>query len=153
MGKREFRTIFIEGQRPDGRAIDITMQPIGERLKVWVRDVVDDKIIASREMEVVVAEGILDHALTKLREHKAGIIKKPRICSCGAISCDDEILGGLPVVEGTRIPVRAVKAFVDGGALGIREQYPGLEAVQIRDALSWPCNEGCAEIYEEDDEK
>lgn len=50
-----------------------------------------------------------------------------------------DIVGGLPCVRGTRIPVRSVKSFADAGYTPeqIRREYPTLSLDDIAMATAW----------------
>jgi uncharacterized protein (DUF433 family) len=55
------------------------------------------------------------------------------------VECDDKILGGKPIIKGTRTPVRAI---VELGRLGIGAEellihLPHLNLAQVFDALSY----------------
>jgi uncharacterized protein (DUF433 family) len=55
------------------------------------------------------------------------------------ITRDPDILGGNPVIAGTRIPVRAIKSFDKAGftPTEIRDEYPGLTLADIDAALEY----------------
>lgn len=55
------------------------------------------------------------------------------------VSRDPEILGGVPVLRGTRVPVRTLAAMLDEGIAAdrIAELYPGLDARHITLAGLW----------------
>ena len=57
----------------------------------------------------------------------------------GAVTMKLDVMHGLPVVAGTRIPVRALASFRDAGysLSGIMDEYPDLTTDQITEALSW----------------
>ena len=55
------------------------------------------------------------------------------------ISSDPNIMGGVPCITGTRVPVRAVWGFhKDGYSIAwIMEEYPTLTQEQIEAAIEW----------------
>jgi uncharacterized protein (DUF433 family) len=55
------------------------------------------------------------------------------------ISIDHEIMGGVPCIRGTRVPVATVVGMVAEGmtAEEILDAYPYLEAADIRQALEY----------------
>src|SRR3546814_15664395 len=59
--------------------------------------------------------------------------------SAKAIVSDPEIMGGEPCFAGTRIPVRAVKAFAVAGSTPaeIVEEYPDLTEEDVRAGLAY----------------
>jgi len=65
------------------------------------------------------------------------------------IVVDDQILGGEPVIKGTRTPVRAIVELWRLGTLpeGIPTHLPHLTLARVFDALSY-CSEHQAEINE-----
>lgn len=57
------------------------------------------------------------------------------------IISDPDILAGVPCIEGTRIPARAVMEFhLEGYTIGmIQQEYPSLSTGQINDVIDrWP---------------
>lgn len=60
------------------------------------------------------------------------------------ITCDPEIMGGWPCVEGTRIPARTILACINAGndrAL-IAESYPSLPAGGYDAVVRWAAEQG-----------
>src|SRR3546814_17268651 len=59
--------------------------------------------------------------------------------SAKAIVSDPEIMGGEPCFAGTRIPVRAVKAFAVAGSTPAElvEEYPDLNEEDVRAGLAY----------------
>ena len=57
----------------------------------------------------------------------------------GAVTMKLDVMHGLPVVAGSRIPVRALAGFRAAGysPAGIMDEYPDLTAHEITEALAW----------------
>lgn len=63
----------------------------------------------------------------------------PRSAATVRIVRNPAVLGGEPIVRGTRIPVRSVvlASREYGGVAGVLEAYPQLTAADVRDALGF----------------
>jgi len=60
-------------------------------------------------------------------------------CGSGGVVSSPDVLGGEPRVDGTRIPVRAVRSFYEDGYTNdqIVKEYPTLTKWQVHNALMW----------------
>lgn len=58
----------------------------------------------------------------------------------GQIERRSDVLGGRPVIAGTRVPVSAIKEFAKAGyaVSQIRQEYPSLTADDINAAIKYP---------------
>lgn len=83
------------------------------------------------EIPLRVVSGDMERAVRALRERPAEAI--------GKIVTRRGTAGNKPVIAGTRIPVKSIKAFADAGYSieQIREQYPVLTEEDIRAALDY----------------
>ena len=68
---------------------------------------------------------------------KTGLMKKPATSSKGYISRDPQVMGGAPVISGTRIPIsRILYLLKDGYTIGsISEDYPHVGKKKIEKAV------------------
>ncbi len=66
----------------------------------------------------------------------------------GRIEQNPDVLGGEPVVAGTRVTVDAIQAFAHAGCTieGIREEYPGLTPEDVQAAIDFPAGHCSAAI-------
>lgn len=57
----------------------------------------------------------------------------------GSVVRNPRVLGGEPIVRGTRIPVRSIvlAAREYGGPEGVRDAYPQLKPADVREALAF----------------
>jgi uncharacterized protein (DUF433 family) len=83
------------------------------------------------QIPLVVVSGDMEKAVRSLRERPADDI--------GKIVKRRGLAASKPVIAGTRIPIKSIKAFADAGYSidQIREQYPVLTDQDIRAALSY----------------
>jgi uncharacterized protein (DUF433 family) len=125
-----------------------------ERLKhygddVWAKAilyVLNRRVVAynpavDRKEDVVSGQGILQIPLEIVRGDMEGAVSQFRArdpATVGKIVQSRGIVANKPVVAGTRIPVKSIKAFGDAGYSidQIREQYPILTEEDVRAALS-----------------
>ena len=65
---------------------------------------------------------------------------------CSVVEANENIVGGAPVIIGTRIPLSAVFENLEGGATisEIVEWFPGITEVQIREILRFAANSAAA---------
>ena len=63
----------------------------------------------------------------------------PVLMKFDRIACDHEIMGGVPCIAGTRIPVSVVVSLVAGGMpiAQICEEYPQIDAESVSQALAY----------------
>jgi uncharacterized protein (DUF433 family) len=92
-------------------------------------DVVSGQFVLQIPLRVV--SGDMEKAVRVLRERDAATI--------GRITRHRNTANNRPVIAGTRIPVKSIKAFSEAGYTvdQIREQYPVLTAEDIRAALAY----------------
>ena len=78
-----------------------------------------------------VVTGTMEDAVRAMRERKSDLI--------GTIDRKRSVAQNQPVIAGTRIPVRSLKAFAKAGysVAQINEQYPGITERDIEAALSY----------------
>lgn len=83
------------------------------------------------EIPSKVASGDMGHAVRPLRA--------PQNDTIGRIARRRNVAGNKPVIAGTRIPVKSIKAFHEAGYSvdQIREQYPSLTSEDIEAAIAY----------------
>jgi uncharacterized protein (DUF433 family) len=56
------------------------------------------------------------------------------------VTCDPEVLGGIPVFNGTRVPVQTFLDYVgDGETLDtFLDDFPSFERRQVEELIAWP---------------
>jgi uncharacterized protein (DUF433 family) len=90
--------------------------------------------------DVVSGQGVLQIPLRVVRsdmERAARSLRERDEATIGKIAQHRGLAGNKPVIAGTRIPIKSIKAFSDAGYSidQIREQYPVLTDADIRAAL------------------
>ena len=63
----------------------------------------------------------------------------PALMKFDRISCDHNVMGGVPCIAGTRIPVSIVVSLLAGGmpVAQICEEYPQIDADSVSQALAY----------------
>lgn len=92
--------------------------------------------------EVVSGQGVLQIALKVVAGNMKKAVEEMRERgpnNVGKIARERGLLNSMPVVAGTRIPIRSIKAFADSGYSeeDILKEYPTLKAEDIRAALKY----------------
>lgn len=69
-----------------------------------------------------------------------------RWSSCEVVESSSEVLGGAPVVRGTRIPVSAIFENLEGGATiaELVEWFPGLQEKDVKEILRFAAQSAAA---------
>ncbi len=109
-------------------------------LYVLKKKVIFDNPETRAREEIVSGQGILGIPLSVVTDdmHKAvDRLHQRRDDQLGQVTAHRNIVNNQPVVAGTRIPVRSIKAFADAGYTveRILDEYPTLTADDVRAAL------------------
>jgi DNA-binding transcriptional MerR regulator len=128
------------------REVKEKLQHLGEDL--WARTtlyLLNRRVVflnpeTDRPEEVVSGQGILQIPLKVVRSDMERAVRSLRqrdATTIGKISQHRGLAGNKPVIAGTRIPIKSIKAFSEAGysVAQIREQYPILADADIRAAL------------------
>lgn len=111
-------------------------------LYILDRRVIFDNPETDRREEVVSGQGILQIPLKVVRsdmEKAARAMRARESSTIGQIEQRHGLAGNKPVIAGTRIPVKSIRAFKEAGysIAQIREQYPVLSKEDIVAALAF----------------
>lgn len=80
----------------------------------------------------------------RLQCYIAGMGYEKRIPDPPKIVCDPEIMGGMPCVEGTRVPAETVLSYVNAGMTiyDVYVDYPYLPFGAVEAVVDWALREG-----------
>lgn len=93
--------------------------------------------------EIVTGQGVLQIALQVVVGNMRKAVDDMRVRGpeiVGRITKQRGLLNNMPVVAGTRIPIRSIKAFAESGYSeeDILKEYPTLKVEDVRAALKYP---------------
>ena len=111
-------------------------------LYVLKKRVVFDNPISKKREEVVSGQGVLQIPLVVVTADMAravGELRQRDVATIGRIDRGRGVAQNKPVVAGTRIPVRSIKAFAEAGfsVEDIIKQYPTLSVEDIKAAIEF----------------